>query len=68
MLLFKLSLLLPQVSALFLLVLHLSKVSAGDPLQDSELFILETSPLELFEEPAEGFFLILTHGVLLVYD
>ena len=68
MFLFKLSLLLPQVSVLLLLVLHLSKVSFGDTLQYSELFIFESSSFELLKELAEAVFLGLINGILLVYD
>ena len=68
MFLFELSLLLLQVSGLLLLVLHLSKVDLGDSLQYSELFILESSSLELFQELAEAVFLVIIDGILLVYD
>ena len=68
MLLFKLSLLLLQVSSQLLLVLHLSKVSFGDTLQYSELFILESSAFELFEELAQAVLLVFINGILLIYD
>ena len=68
MFLFELSLLLLQVSGLLLLVLHLSKVDLGDSLQYSELFILESSSLKLFQELAEAVFLVIIDGILLVYD
>ena len=68
MFLFKLSLLLLQVSVQLFLVLHLSKVSFCDTLQYSELFILQAPSFECFEELAEAVFLVFINGILLVYD